>query len=138
VSAGSHRIELRVGDLRHARRVVLLLADGQLRVELPDGPMMPGTSGVPGASLVGPVERVVIGGLDTRRSSFSLHSVSGEDLTALIDTDGSVSVVGSTRSDVAVIKVALIDPNETDGSPGRTVIRSAHLRLRLPLAAGDL
>ncbi len=139
VAATDDRIELRVGDLRRARTVVLRLADDQLRLELPEGPVLGDASGVPGISLAEVVERPIVDGIDTQRSGFVLRSVDGRILAGTatgtatgVEPDGG-EPWGLT--DVATIEVSLSDPDGDDGRPGRVVARSMHLRLRLPLAA---
>lgn len=144
VAATDDRIELRVGDLRRARTVVLRLADDQLRLELPEGPVLGDASGVPGISLAEVVERPIVDGIDTQRSGFVLRSVDGRILASSATGTATGTATGVEPdggepwglTDVATIEISLSDPDSAGGRPGRVVARSMHLRLRLPLAAG--
>jgi len=124
LSAAPDRLELRVGDLREARRVVLVLRDGTLAVELPDGPLASGWEGVSGAvqPVPGTEAGIVIGGIGTAASAFVVRASDGTDAT----TGPAVA---------AVVELTLEDPSAPDGSPGRRAERTVHLRLHNPLSA---
>jgi hypothetical protein len=135
LSAERDRIVLRVGDLREARTVVLLLREGSLTVEIPDGPLDPTPASTPSSPspVPGPAAGVVISGIDSDASSFTVRSSEGIDLTFGPSAGGTAGVLGSPL-DVAHVQLILVDPIDQDGSPGRRVERNVHLRLRLPLA----
>ncbi len=136
LSASTHRIELRAGELRQARTIVLRLHDDRLSVELPGGPIGSGWSGIDGAVQPEIIEGVVIDGIDLQRSGFVVRSADGRDLISGAAGDGPGVSTRAALSDIAVIDIALVDPEDDDGSPGRAARRSMHLRLRLPLAGG--
>jgi len=136
LSGDARRIEVRVGDLRHAQPVVLLFDDGRLSVEMAEGAVSPDTSDVHGAAGPGVLTGTLIEGIDTQRSGFVLRAIDGRVLTAPSSDVDAPTLTRSDLADVAVIEVAIVDAPGPDGSPGRTEQRTTHLRLRLPLAGG--
>jgi hypothetical protein len=136
LSASTHRVEVRAGHLRHGRAIVLRLDEGRLSIELPDGPIEADRAGVAGAVQPDVTEGVVIDRLDLQHSRFVVRAADGQELLSGAAGGGRGELARPALSDVAVIEVVLVDPDEDDGAPGRTARRSMHLRLRLPLAGG--
>ena len=132
-AADRHRVELLIGDARSTRTVALVLHDGALVVEIEgaltgDPLEMPTT-----VSAVIPPPGPLVDGLDMQRSQFNVQSADElrSDVVAGVGT-----VEGVALADIVHIEVILHDRPAEDGMLGISVSRSAHLRLRLPLAAG--
>jgi hypothetical protein len=124
---------VRTGDLRTSLEVRILLDAGRLTIEQQ------------GSSSDGVIElssRVLIAGLDTERSRFTVLTAEGHDLTADADAISSTWADGPAAAQAATIIVVLAeaaDPDgvdDADGSRARSVERVTHLRLRAPLSAG--